>query len=362
MPKPGSSEATRLYLDCAATTPLAPEVLRAMASCSGVPSPPGALKSAREEIAQHLGASPNRLRLVTGGTVANNYAIRGLARAAGRRGRLISQPTEHPSVLAPLRELEASGFELEWLPVDRDGVFAVESLRVALARGDACLVSIMYANHETGVRQPIPRLSKLCQAAGVPLHVDAVQGLRTEPLTLDSTGADVLTFSAHKLNGPKGIGALVASERAPTLDTAPPLPVALALGLAEALRQPRPECGALQTSRDALQSMLLARLTDVVINGAEADRLASHLSVSFGGLSGEALTLALDQEGIAVSAGAACASGDPSPSSVILALGRSRELATGTIRFSLERPLASEELSRIAEATHGAVERLRRLA
>ena len=331
-----------------------------MAPCHGVPPPAGVLETARAQIAERLDTTPERLRLLAGGTAANNYAIRGLARAAGR-GRLISQPTEHPSVLGPLKALEAEGFVLEWLPVDRNGVVDPEDLRLALARGDTSLVSVMYANHETGVRQPTRSLSALCLAAGALFHVDGVQGLRTESITLSSTGADALTFSAHKLSGPKGVGGLVLSDRAPALGSEPSLPVALAVGLAAALTRAKTPNKVLGASRDALQSLLLSRLEGAVINGAEADRLASHLSLSLRGVSGEALTLALDQEGIAISAGAACASNDPSPSSVMLALGHTRELATGTVRFSLQRPLSPTELSRVAQATEKAATRLLKL-
>jgi cysteine desulfurase len=261
-----------------------------------------------------------------------------------------------------LSALRAEGFQLELLPVNRDGVVDPEDLRLALANERVSLVSIMYANHETGVRQPTRSLASLCQAAGVPFHVDAVQGLRSEALTLSSTGADALTFSAHKLNGPKGIGALALSDRAPDLGAVDAsLPAALVVGLAAALGRPKTPNQALRASRDALQRQLLDRLKGAVVNGATAERLASHLSLSIRGVSGEAVTLALDQAGVAISAGAACASGDPSPSSVMLALGHSRALATGTVRFSLQRPLDANELSRVANATETAVTRLLKL-
>jgi cysteine desulfurase len=354
------SDSDRLYLDCAATTPLGDWVLAAMGPLLEDPADEGVWEWVRARLGRCLGADPSRLRFTDSGTAANNLAIRGAADA--RRGRLVAQPTEHPSVLEPLRALEAAGREVEWLPVSGDGVVDPEDLRRALARGPCALVSIMQANHETGVLQPTAELARLCRAAGVPFHVDAVQGL-FKPAHLD-LGADLLTLSGHKLHGPKGIGLVALSADAPALPH-PPLPApALGVGfVAAAERRPTAEeTSAVEASRNALEARVVEVCPDAVVNGAATPRLAGHLNVSLPRISGEALALCLDQDGIAVSSGAACSSGDSVPSPVLLAMGRTPELAAGSVRLSLPRPLSPGEIERVAIALRDGAHRLRSLA
>lgn len=346
-----------LYLDAAATTPLGPDALRAM-----LPYLEGddaqALAAAHQRVADAFGVGVQRLRLVGGGTSGNNLAIRGVARALGP-GRFVSQPTEHPSVLEPLRALEREGCAIEWLPVSADGLVDPEDLRAAL-KSPALLVSIMFANHETGVVQDMPALEAVCRDAGALLHVDGVQGLRTG---LHGLRADLLTTSAHKIEGPKGIGALVCSDRAPALTATAGVSTALAVGFAAALdARLAVDAVALSASRDALEARILQTITGVSLIGGGAPRLAGHLCVAFEGVSGEAVVVALDVAGIAASSGAACASGSGAPSPVLLALGHPESVARGSVRFSLLRPLTTPALERVALEVRSTVSRLRRLA
>lgn len=262
-----------LYLDAAATTPISPTVLDAM-----LPHLEGedaqVLATARGQIAKVLGVEVERLYLVGGGTSANNLAIRGVARALGP-GRLISQPTEHPSVIEPLRALEEQeGYTLEWLPLSADGRVDPQDLRAAL-RTPALLVSIMYANHETGVIQDMPAIARVCREAGTLLHVDGVQGLRTGLKDLE---ADLLTVSAHKIQGPKGIGARVLSSRAPALSTHESVSTALAVGFACALRAGAVDGSLLEASRDALQKRVLATIPGASVIGGGGPRASPGTS------------------------------------------------------------------------------------
>jgi cysteine desulfurase len=353
-----AEEAKRLYLDAAATTPLHPDVLRRMqGQLDGGPASEASLCA---RAAGLLGVSPERLAIFPSGSAANNAAV-GLAASLG--ARCISQPTEHPSVLRPLRELEERGGRVEWLPVSAAGRVDPGDLRRALEEGEGpALVSVMRANHETGVIQPTAELSDVCRSGGAYLHVDAVQAWRT--LEVEVAQADLLTLSAHKLNGPKGVGVLIRSARVPRLPGSISVGSSLAAGLVASLelRQQRASgwLDATRASRDALQAAISA-IPGALINGDEP-RLASHLSVSFAGLSGEALVLELDLAGISCSSGAACSSAEGGPSPVLLALGRSRAEATGSLRFSLSGPMRDSDVGRVVAALELAVERLRSLA
>lgn len=356
-----------LYLDAAATTPLAPEVAAAMAPLLAGP-PAGAGGAA--EVAAALGVAPEALRLTTGGTAANHLALRGAVAAFGVR-RLISQPTEHPSVREALRALEAEGLPVTWLPVDGDGRVRPDELRGALAAGERpALVSLMHANNETGVLQPVADAAALAREAGARLHVDAVQSARHLDVRPAALGADLVVLTAHKLDGPKGAAAVVAAPGARAAlaagGAAPaPGPAALA-GFAAALaRRARlraeGEASRVAASRDALQAAL-AGIPGLRVTGAAAPRLPGHLHVTLPDVSGDALVLLLDEEGIACSTGAACAAGDPSPSRVLLALGRSPAEARGSLRLSLPGPLDAAEVARVAGQLAAAVRRLRALA
>lgn len=352
-----------LYLDAAATTPVAPEVAEAMRAGSG----PRALA----DVARLLGVGPDALRLASGGTEANNLALRAAAVRLGAR-RLLSQPTEHPSVDATLRALAArGGLPLEWLPVDGDGRVDPADLRRALRAGPGpCLVAIMHGNNETGVLQPVAALAAEVRAAGGWLHVDAVQSARHLDVAPDPLGADLVVVTAHKLDGPKGVAAVAAGERArsalagwPAADPGPALVAGLRAALARRARlRAGGEAAAVAASRDALEASLLGGCPGSRVNGAGAPRLPGHASLVVEGVSGEALVQALDLLGIAASTGAACATGDPAPSRVLLALGRTPREARGGLRLSLPSPLPPDQVARAAEAVIGAAARLRALA
>lgn len=353
---------SRLYLDCAATTPVSPAVREAMLRCLERPSPSSATE-ARARVAARLGVTSERLVITAGGTAANNQALRSVAAAQGS-GHIIAQPTEHPSVLRPLEDLAARGFEVELLPVDAGGRVDPDRLSAAI-RPDTILVSLMLANHETGVVLPTAALGAVCQERGVLFHVDAVQGMRHLRPTLPALRCDLLALSGHKLDGPKGIGALAFSEQAAATlspDSAA-IPAASVVGLDVALeeRWAATDAAALAASRDRLQAALLAAIPGLVVNGG-GERLPSHLNLSVSDVSGEALVLDLDEAGIAVSSGSACASGSAAPSPVLLAMGRSRAEANGSLRFSLSSPLSSEAVARVAEALRKAAGRLRAIA
>ncbi|MGE0713230.1 MAG: cysteine desulfurase family protein [Planctomycetota bacterium] len=318
----------------------------------------GALEQALARLGAALGLGPEqRLTLTAGGTAANALAI---ACAVGARpGRhLIAQPTEHPSVLRPLRALEEAGYELTWLGVDPDGRVDPEELAAAL-RPDTALCSLMAANHETGALQPLAAVAARCRAAGVLLHSDAVQALGRLPLA--ALPADLLTFSAHKLGGPRGLGGLISGPLAPACTGHGPGARRVA-ALAAALEAGLPDPEQVRASRDALEAELLARVAGARRNGPPVARLPGHLSLSFPGVSGEALALELDLAGIAASSGAACASGEARPSHVLVAMGRSAREASESLRLSLGRPLDAAERARVVASVERAVARLRGLA
>jgi cysteine desulfurase len=331
-----------------------------------------ALERARATTARLLGAAhPDEVVFTSGGTESNHLALQGAARAAARGG-VITEASEHPSVLRAVERLAREGFAVRVLPVRTDGVLERETLRAALEPGTT-VVSVMHANNETGVIQPIAELVALVRAAAPAclFHVDAVQ----TQATLGSLGfPDLVSFTAHKFRGPVGIGGLYVRRGvalAPLLEgghqetdrRAGTEPVALAVGLARALELARArDHASLLASRDALEAALLARVPGALVNGAGAPRLPGHLNVSFEGASGDAIVTALDAAGISVSAGSACSTGERGPSHVLLAMGRRRSVAGGSVRFSLGESLAREELERVVRETIDAVRHARTVA
>jgi len=375
------------YLDHHATTPCDPAVLAAMAPWWGErwanPSSrlhrpalaaAAAVEHARERVAALLDAPAARVVFTSGATEANNLALKGVAEAAlasasGRR-RLVSVVTEHRAVLDPLRYLERHGFPLSLLAVEPDGLLAPAALAAALGP-DVLLVSVMAANNEIGVLQPLAAIADLCRRHGALLHCDAAQAAGQIPLAMDALGIDLLSLSAHKLYGPVGCGALLIRQgvalapqqlgggqeqglRAGTLAVPLIVGLARALELASADRQERAlRLGAL---RDRLWGALEA-LGDVQRNGAAAPRLAHNLNITVGGVDGDALHRLLRQR-IAVSSGSACSQG--SPSHVLQALGRSRRQAAASIRFGLGRGTTAADIEVAMAAVGEAVAALRR--
>jgi cysteine desulfurase len=388
--------ATRqVYLDHSATTPVDPRVVEAMipylAGKFGNPSSVhrygqearAAVDRARREIAALIGARPNEVVFLSGGTEANNLAIRGLCEAAEIHGRhVITSSIEHPSVRGVLESLEKRGWEISRLPVYEDGVVRLEDVRAAL-RPDTVLISAMLANNEIGTIQPIREIGKLVseeRAHGrrhLWLHTDAVQAAGRIELSVDELGCDLLSLSAHKLYAPKGTGALYVrrgvrltnqnvgghQERERRAGTEG-VPGIVAFGVAARLA--REELGQraeqVRHLRDRFERGVVERIDDIVFNGARDQRLAHLSNISFRFIEGEGLLISLDLQGVAVSTGSACSSGTLEPSPVIQALGLNDELARGSIRFSFGKDNSEEDVDYALEALERAVERLRQLS
>jgi len=374
------------YLDHQASTPCDPSVVAAMApwwsehpaNASSRGHRPGleaaaAVERARGQVAAALGVSPEWVVFTSGATEANNLALKGVAEAAlgqgsGRR-RLVSVVSEHRAVLDPLRYLERHGFPLSLLPVGSDGLLDPATLGRALGE-DVLLVSVMAANNEIGVLQPLQELAGLCRRAGALLHVDAAQAAGHVPLTSDALGVDLLSVSGHKCFGPPGVGALLVRPGVPLAAQlhgggqeggrragSVPVPLVVGLGqalqLAEADRAERAE--RLGGLRDRLWAQLAA-LGGITRNGAASPRLAHNLNVTVAGVDGAALHRLLRRT-LAVSSGSACSQG--SPSHVLAALGRSRAEANASIRFGLGRGTTAAEIELAVAAVGEAVRQLR---
>jgi len=377
----------RIYLDHNATTPLRDEVLEEMArvlrDCHGNPSSVHAegeaaravVDAAREQVAALLGAAPGEVLFTAGATEANNTALLGLLRAGGdgRRRQLVSSNVEHPSVEAPLQTLERAGFRVTRLPVDGEGLLDPD--RVAEALGpETALLSLLWANNETGAIQPLREIAGWARARGVPVHADATQAVGKIPVDLRQLPLDLLSLSAHKLNGPKGVGALwVRDGRAvePLLQGGPQERqrrggtenVAGIAGLGVACELARRELPERQRAwaalRDRLWEGIRARIPRVARNGSAQHALCNTLNVAFEGAAGEVLLQALDLEGVAVSAGAACASGSVEPSPVLLAMGLPPGRARGSLRLSVGHGVDAAQIDRVLELLPPLVERAR---
>ncbi|MCA1815962.1 MAG: cysteine desulfurase [Acidobacteria bacterium] len=385
----------RVYLDNSATTPVDPRVVEAMlpflTEKFGNPSSVhfygqearAAVDRARREVAALINARPNEIVFLSGGTEANNLAIRGVAESSAEHGRhVITSQIEHSSTRGVCDQLERRGYEVARLPVYEDGVVRVEDVRAAL-RPDTVLVSVMLANNEIGTVQPVAEIGALVaeeRARGrkhLKLHTDAVQAAGRMTVDAQALGCDLLSLSAHKLNAPKGVGALYVrrstrlspqsigghQERGRRAGTEA-VPSIVAFGRAAQLA--REELGErvahTRSLRDYFESGVEARVSGVVFNGDRARRLPHLSNVSFRFVEGEGLLINLDMQGVAVSTGSACSSGSLEPSPVIRALGRDDELARGSIRFSLGKDTTREEIDYVLEVLPRAVENLRRLS
>lgn len=325
------------------------------------------VERAREQVASLVGCDPVDVTFTAGATEANNAVIQSLRAASTPFRRLVTTAVEHPSVREPAAALQHEGIDVSWLGVDEDGRIDLAALDAALALGPA-LVSVIWANNETGVLQPVAEIAERVRAAGSWLHVDATQALGKSPVDLRKIAVHWLSCSAHKLNGPKGSGCLVARD-------APELPALLVggpqerrirggtenvagiagLGEACALAEGELETRSARyrSLRDRLWQGLSSKLAAVHWNGADADLLPNTLSVEFEGAASDVLLQALDLEGVAASAGAACHSGSVSPSHVLVAMGRTPEQARGTLRLSVglgnDEAQIDEAIQRIVE-------------
>ncbi len=377
-----------IYLDHAATTPLRPEVLEAMlpylTQHHGNPSSLHAagrrarqgLDEAREAVAGILGARPREIVFTGGGSESDNLAIKGAAWAASARGRhIVTSSVEHKAVLHTCAVLERQGFEVTYLPVDRYG--RVDPAQLAEAITDhTTVVSIMYANNEVGTIQPIAEIGAICRQRGVIFHSDAVQAAAFLPLQVDRLGVDLLSLGAHKLYGPKGVGALFVRQgtallpqlqggsqerqrRAGTENVAGIVGFGRALELTQADPVARDaENARLAALRDQLSAGLL-QIEGAELTGHPTERLPNNSSVLLDGLEGGDLVAALDLEGVEVSTGSACTSGSTEPSHVLLAMGVDLLRAHGSLRLTAGRATTEADIVRTVDATRAVVARMR---
>jgi len=378
-----------IYLDYNATTPCDPRVVEAMLPFFrehfGNPSSlhrfgqeaRQAVEKARSVIARSIGARDEEIVFTSGGTESNNLAIRGVAQALRKKGNhLVTSSIEHHAVLNVFRALEKEGFAVTYLPVDREGLVHPEDLRKAL-RPETILVSIMHANNETGVIEPIEELSRIVREHGAVFHTDAVQTVGKVPIQVDDLGVDLLSASAHKFYGPKGVGFLYVrkgTRLAPQIlgghhergrragtENVPGI-VGMAKALEVAQDEMCEEARRVGTLRDRLEEELQARIPDIVVVSRGAPRLYNTSLVLVEYVEGESLLLNLDFEGICVSSGSACTSSSLEPSHVLLACGYPHALAHGSIRFSLGKWTTEEEISRVVSVFPGIVEKLRAIS
>lgn len=380
----------RAYLDHNATTPLAPAVLETVTTVLreqfGNPSSvhtfgqlaKARIDEARAAVADLIGARPQEIVFTSGGTEADNLAIRGAAEAAapGRKRHIIASAIEHEAVLKTLKALGRRGWTTTLLPVDAGGRVAPDALAEALTDATA-LVSIMHANNEIGAVQPIAELAAMARARGALFHTDAVQSAGKLPIAVDALGVDLLSLSAHKLNGPQGVGALwvrrgvrlAASQtgggqernrRAGTENVAGIAGFGAAARLAaETLDARQADIAAL---RDRLETGILGGVPGAAVNGDRARRVPNTTNISFEGVEAESLLIALDLEGVAVSTGSACSSGTLEPSHVLRAMGCSPHRTQSSIRFSLGLGNTREQIDRVVDILPRVVDKLRTLA
>ena len=376
-----------IYLDYQATTPMDERVLAAMmpyfTQFFGNSSSQhlygweaaSAIKQARSAIAESINGTAEEIIFTSGATEANNLAIKGVAEAYFHRGKhLITVQTEHRAVLDPCRYLESLGFEVTYLGVDAEGLINLTQLEESI-RPDTILVSVMAANNEIGVLQPLAAIGEICHRHQVLFHTDAAQAIAKIPLDVEKMQIDLMSFTAHKIYGPKGIGALYIRKRHPKVEIAPQMQgggqeqglragtlytpqivgfaKAISLGLAELEQEGQRQ----QVLRDKLWNAINT-LDGIYLNGHFRDRLPGNLNISIEGVKGTSLLLAL-QPLIALSSGSACSASSANPSHVLTALGRSKNLAQASLRLGLGRFTTSEEIDRAAEQIIKTIKSLR---
>lgn len=380
-----------IYMDYHATTPVDPRVLRVMlpyfSEKFGNPASRNhrfgweaeeAVERARKQVAELIGAQPKEIVFTSGATESDNLALKGVAEAYRHRGdHIITVATEHKAVLDSARRLEAQGFRVTYLPVRPDGLIDLDQLRAAIT-DRTILISVMYANNEIGVVQPIREIGRIAKEKGVLFHTDAVQAAGKIPIDVEADGIDLASLSAHKMYGPKGIGALYVRRRNPRVELVPlidgggherglrsgTLNVPAIVGFGEACaicrREMPEESQRLRQLRDRLLNQILAELDEVYINGSMEHRLPNNLNLSFRYVDAEALLTALPD--VALSSGAACSSANLEPSHVLRALGRGDDLVHSSIRFGLGRFTTQEEVDYVAGRIVEAVKKLRELS
>ena len=380
---------TTVYADNAATTQMSRAAIDAMLpymeTVYGNPSSlhsvgqqaAEALQNARERIAACLNASPREIYFTSGGSEADNQAILSAARLGARKGKkhIISTAFEHHAVLHTLKKLEKEGFEIELLPVGAIGTITAQQVKSVL-RADTCLVTVMYANNEIGSILPIAEIGEVCREAGVLFHTDAVQAAGHVPIDVQAQHIDMLSLSAHKFHGPKGIGVLYARQGVPLTSLieggaqergkrAGTENLPAIMGMAAALEDACAHIDENARKVSALRDRLIAGLSKIphsALNGDPVNRLPGNVSFCFEGIEGESLLLLLDAKGICASSGSACTSGSLDPSHVLLAIGRPHEVAHGSLRLSLCEWNTDEDVDRILAAVPEVVAYLREMS
>ncbi|WP_462335925.1 cysteine desulfurase NifS [Fusobacterium varium] len=379
----------RVYLDNNATTKMDNEVFEAMVpylteyygNASSLhlfgKETNKAMNESRETIAKYLGVEPNEIIFTASGSESDNLAIRGIARAYKNRGKhIIASPIEHPAIKNTLKDLEDEGYEITILHVDKNGVLNIEELKNAI-KDETILITVMHANNEVGTFQPIEEIGKIAKENKIIFHVDAVQTMGKVDIKPKEIGIDLLSFSAHKFYGPKGIAALYwrngvrfgkvltgggqEGKRRPGTSNVPGM-VGMAKALEIAYRDMAEEFKKEEELRDYFESEVLKRIPEVVINAKEAKRLPGTSSITFKYLEGESILLSLSYKGIAVSSGSACSSDDLQASHVLLAMGIEPEFAHGTIRFGLGKYNTKEEIDYTLDVLVEVIEKLRAIS
>ena len=378
-----------IYLDCHATTPVDERVVAAMlpyfTQHFGNPSSishiygweaEAAVKQARHLLAEAINATPEEIVFTSGATEANNLAIKGVAEAYFQKGRhIITVQTEHSAVLDPCQYLQSLGFEVTFLPVQSDGLIDLTQLEQAL-RPDTILVSVMAANNEIGVLQPLADIGAICRSSNVLFHTDAAQAIGKIPLDVEAMKIDLMSMTAHKVYGPKGIGALYVKRRNPRVQLSPqlhggghergmrsgtlypPQIVGFAKAVELALAEQATEIKRLTRLRQRLWQQL-QQLEGIHLNGHPTQRLPGNLNISVEGVDGAALLLGL-QPCVAVSSGSACSSATTAPTHVLTALGHSEQLAYASVRFGIGRFNTSDEIDQVAQHAIATIHSLRK--
>ena len=332
------------------------------------------LEQARADIASVIGANPNEIIFTSGGSEADNQAITSAARFGAKKGKkhIISSAFEHHAVLHTLNKLKEEGFEITLLDVHEDGLIRPEEVEAAI-REDTCLVTIMYANNEIGTIQPIRKIGEICKTKGVTFHTDAVQAMAHIPVNVDDDNIGMLSASAHKFHGPKGVGFLYVRKGVPVFNLieggaqergkrAGTENVAGIAAMAEALKEATTDMSEKMTSVAAKRDKLIQGLTEIphsALNGDAAHRLHGNVNFCFEGIEGESLLLLLDDKGIQASSGSACTSGSLDPSHVLLAIGRVHDVAHGSLRLSISEDTTDEDVKTIISSVGEVVEYLR---
>ena len=378
-----------IYLDNAATTKTAPEVVEAMlpyfAEYYGNPSSvyefagksKEAITKSRETIAEALGAHANEIYFTAGGSESDNWALKAAAEAYAKKGKhIITTKIEHHAILHTAEYLEKNGYEVTYLDVDEYGVVKLEELKKAI-RPDTILISVMFANNEIGTIQPIKEIGEIAHENGILFHTDAVQAFGQIPIQVDEYHIDMLSASGHKLNGPKGIGFLYirkgvkirsfvhggAQERKRRAGTENvPGIVGLGKAVERAVSTMEERTKQEKEVRDYLIEKILKEIPYTRLNGHRTNRLPNNINFSFQFIEGESLLIMLDMQGICASSGSACTSGSLDPSHVLLAIGLPHEIAHGSLRLTLSEEITKEDMDYVADAIGDIVERLRSMS